>query len=217
MSVEQLKLALDAPIAGAAKSVLLVLAWYADSEGGRVWPSVPTVARQSGASERHVRRALIDLKTLGWLVLEKAASGKLANCYRLAIPLTPCHPGRSVTPDKASGHPGHGVRSTPDVVSATPDVVSSNPSGSAILNVSESGNARATPGSPHGPGARNGSATQAIPAKMTPEQVAAAKANARAAVGLPPARLAKPVPDRTEINAALAEIERRAAKYRKPA
>lgn len=95
MSLEQVRRALDqASACGSAPGahVLLVLAWYADPDGGNVRPSVPRITRETGLGERTVQRALRHLERLGFLTPERRSAGK-ATAYRLTL-----HPRQPDTP-----------------------------------------------------------------------------------------------------------------------
>lgn len=59
----------------AAKCVALGLAWHANAESGHAWPSLPTIAREAGLSERHAKRAMQRLRELGVLTVVKPSNG----------------------------------------------------------------------------------------------------------------------------------------------
>lgn len=93
------------PVGGAEKLTLLKLADHADDEGGRVYPSIATVAFYTGQSERTVQRQVQHIQKLGWLVLVRKSKGQPGdtNRYRIPIELIPqgvairvstCHPSR---------------------------------------------------------------------------------------------------------------------------
>jgi hypothetical protein len=92
----------------AEKLVFLALADAANDEG-LCWPSIATVARKSGLSERSVQRAIRDFQSRKWLRREEVI-GKGCKYY-----LTPRH---SVTPDTVS--PVTNETPTPDTVSPKP-------------------------------------------------------------------------------------------------
>lgn len=69
MSLSAVQWAVEHPVQGPAKPVLLVLATYANAEG-RCWPSLARIAAQSGVSERTARRALRRLEALGAIETE---------------------------------------------------------------------------------------------------------------------------------------------------
>lgn len=48
-----------------AKSVLKELAWYADDDGGQIWPSVHTLASRTGLTRRGVQKILRELEHQG--------------------------------------------------------------------------------------------------------------------------------------------------------
>jgi len=59
----------------AAKCVAMVMGWHCNAETGHAWPSMATLARECGMSERHAKRAVGTLKRLGVLVVVKASAG----------------------------------------------------------------------------------------------------------------------------------------------
>lgn len=72
----------------AHKSVLLVLADRAN-DAGETWPRIKTLATETWASERTVRRAIADLKDAGLLEthpMRRADGTKTSLLYRLKIP-----------------------------------------------------------------------------------------------------------------------------------
>lgn len=119
-----------------AQRLLLICISYRAGEDGDCWASAPTLAEDTGLSERHVRRELAALVQCGALTADMRpgrttvyrVSGQIPTPDTVSGVKTPGHP---VTPDTTSGHPGHGV--TPDAVSpltprqATPDMVSPPP------------------------------------------------------------------------------------------
>lgn len=66
-----------------AKLVAFVLTTYAD-EGGVCWPSIATLARDTGLSEASVKRALVDLRRVGLLVSDPPSGPRMGNLYLLA-------------------------------------------------------------------------------------------------------------------------------------
>lgn len=71
-----------------AKAVLLILASYAAPDGSRCFPSQKRLAKNSGLTERSVRKQLKLAEKLGLLVISKApkSGGPNSNQYRLRIP-----------------------------------------------------------------------------------------------------------------------------------
>lgn len=67
-----------------ARLAALVVASYADADGSNCFPSVETVARGMGMSDRTAQRALDDLEQAGWLVRWFRPGG--STVYRFLIP-----------------------------------------------------------------------------------------------------------------------------------
>lgn len=76
MSVEAMVWVLNyAEVTGTDKVVLLGIANHADAHGENAWPSVATLARYAGVSERAVQYSLCRLADAGLIVVEKQAGG----------------------------------------------------------------------------------------------------------------------------------------------
>lgn len=69
------------------RTVLLIIASYADPDGGHANPSVPTIAADAGVNERTARRALRALEAAG-LVRTRTGDprGQRSNRYQLVLP-----------------------------------------------------------------------------------------------------------------------------------
>lgn len=67
-----------------ARLAAMVIASYADPDGSNCWPSVATVARGMGVSERTAQRALDDLEQAGWLVRWFRSGG--STVFRFLLP-----------------------------------------------------------------------------------------------------------------------------------
>ena len=67
-----------------SRLVLLVLADYADEDGGSCWPSVKTIARETLLSERQVQYCLRSLEKMGEISIEKGG-GRRSNRYRVLM------------------------------------------------------------------------------------------------------------------------------------
>jgi pyocin large subunit-like protein len=94
--------------AGPARSVLTILATYAD-DTGLAWPSLPTLCRDTGLSRSTVQRATQDLVTAGELLIVELGSGR-GRSTRYRIPLsTLVHKAVDNSPDG----PIKGVTLTP--------------------------------------------------------------------------------------------------------
>ncbi len=65
------------PTTGTDKLVLLGIANHADENGENAWPSVPTLARYAGVSERNARHALRRLEEAGAITTEKRMGGRV--------------------------------------------------------------------------------------------------------------------------------------------
>lgn len=76
----------QAEIPAMDKIVLLRLADFADADGRNVYPSVGRVARECGASERHVQMTLRKLVSIGILELIRAGGGRNRSAeYRIDL------------------------------------------------------------------------------------------------------------------------------------
>ena len=77
-----------APLRGVPKNVLRALADHADTDG-RCFPSVRTLARESGWCERVVQSALRELKAGGWIEIKEGkrqgSKRQGSNVYRLKL------------------------------------------------------------------------------------------------------------------------------------
>jgi len=71
--------------AGADRLLLLAIADHANDDGGDAWPSVPTLARKTGTSERTVQRGLSRLEAGGHLAVERCAGRGGTNRYRVLM------------------------------------------------------------------------------------------------------------------------------------
>lgn len=84
MSFQAMAWALKQPAKTAEKFLLLVIANYAD-EQGRAWPSVETLARDTGMSRATVKRSMKKLEEAGYVRRHKRLKGHLqtSNLYTL--------------------------------------------------------------------------------------------------------------------------------------
>lgn len=102
--------------AGPARAVLTVIATYAGDDG-RARPSLSTIARDAGLSERTVKRAIEKLEhpDLGELEVVERGSGRRASRYRIRLAeLVDNSPADQSRGDRVSPLPiGSGVRVTP--------------------------------------------------------------------------------------------------------
>ncbi|MCH7945416.1 MAG: helix-turn-helix domain-containing protein [Armatimonadetes bacterium] len=90
--------------------VLAALGTYADKDG-RCWPAIPTLAKRTGMSERHIHRCLRALAKHGYVEIEQRAGQ--SSVYR--IPMTQVSGVEGGTPDVGVRDPCHGSQGTPDV------------------------------------------------------------------------------------------------------
>lgn len=106
MSFEAVSWALEAPVSGTQKVLLIGVASHADRYGDNAWPSIETLARYAYVDARSVQRAIGELVKAGFLYRDvngggsrQTASHMRPNLYRLnmakthaAHPLTPASP-----------------------------------------------------------------------------------------------------------------------------
>jgi hypothetical protein len=86
MSVKIMGAVWDMDLPPNEKLVLLALADHADHDGGNVFPSVPTVARKTGYSERQVQVIMRRLKDQGILVpVIVSKGGRKSSVYRIVL------------------------------------------------------------------------------------------------------------------------------------
>lgn len=127
----------DQPIPTSPKIVLLKLADHADHEGGNVYPSVGSIAKQTALSERQVQRYLKAFVDCGILVIEdhKGGGRGMPRAYRFTFQKGDAYVTHStnrkgdasdtvsgdkrVTPATEKGDTGDAKRVTPKVVSGT--------------------------------------------------------------------------------------------------
>ena len=62
---------------GTDKLVLLGIANHADEHGENAWPSIPTLARYAGVTERNARHAVRRLEDAGEIVTEERRGGRV--------------------------------------------------------------------------------------------------------------------------------------------
>ena len=112
MSFEAVSWALEAPVSGTQKVLLIGVASHADRYGDNAWPSIETLARYAYVDARSVQRAIGELVKAGFLYRDvngggsrQTASHMRPNLYRLnmakthaAHPLTPASPEPSIEP-----------------------------------------------------------------------------------------------------------------------
>ena len=123
MSVRVMSQVWEIAVPAFDKLVLLALADCANDEG-LAWPSIATLKRKTGASERTIYRAIAGMETQGILTIERVA-GK-GNRYRLTpatvAPLPkrhPCPKGSAPLPER---------QETPATVAPNPSINHQEPS-----------------------------------------------------------------------------------------
>jgi hypothetical protein len=96
-----------------AKAVLMAMAFHADDDGASVYPSVPSLARESGASDSAVRRAIHRLTTEGWIQLDGRARNNVKR-YRIDVSMLATGPV-NLTTQALSERQGSLVNLTPNL------------------------------------------------------------------------------------------------------
>lgn len=113
----------DLELTRRARTLLTTLATYADAETYVTRVGQSTLERDSGQSERTVRRALVDLKSAGLVEVLEYGNGRTPSTVRLTLPQPVCNPVDNPTlPNREGGHgdragrspwPGRAVTVTP--------------------------------------------------------------------------------------------------------
>lgn len=117
MSIKLMSRVWESDLPAEQKYILLKLADYADDDGARVYPSVATVARLTGVSERTVQRQLSAMRESGLLeVLEKATQHTPTHYLIRGDKLSPL-PKPGVTPVTLRGD----TRDDPGVTLVSPE------------------------------------------------------------------------------------------------
>ena len=122
MSFEAVSWALEAPVSGTQKVLLIGVASHADRYGDNAWPSIETLARYAYVDARSVQRAIGELVKAGFLYRDvngggsrQTASHMRPNLYRLNMAKThAAHPLAPASP------PDAGVTPPPDTSVTTP-------------------------------------------------------------------------------------------------
>ena len=89
------------------RTVLLIIASYADPDGGRANPSVPTIAADAGVDERSARRALRALESAG-LVRTAGGDPRGQRSNRYALVMSRWRPLRAVPDPEGTELPDEG-------------------------------------------------------------------------------------------------------------
>lgn len=113
VSFEAVAWALEAPVGGTQKVVLIGIASHADKHGDNAWPSIETLAGYAYVDARSVQRAIGDLVKAGLLFKDVNGGGSRQtaghmrpNLYRLSMAKTPAaHPLTPASPPDTSVTP----------------------------------------------------------------------------------------------------------------
>lgn len=92
-----------------ARHLALTISLHMNERGGSAFPSVPTLAREMGASERTVERHLQTLEESGWIDVDRG-TGRRSSTY------SACFPGASESRPSPSESRPRGVRESPEGV-----------------------------------------------------------------------------------------------------
>ena len=120
MSFESVAWALEQPIGGTQKILLLGIASHADKFGDNAWPSIETLMKYACVDARNVQRAIAALVAAGYLFRDvneggsrKTAHHMRPNLYRLNMAGKPVGmgtpPGASATPPPAPAPPEQSI------------------------------------------------------------------------------------------------------------
>jgi hypothetical protein len=74
----------DCQLDGAAKPILLIIAYHADRDTGLCWVGQRRLAKEAGVSSKTVERWMVRLEDLGVLEVTERGRGPKPNCYRIA-------------------------------------------------------------------------------------------------------------------------------------
>lgn len=98
MSIPAIKAAMEAPIKGAEKAVLIALAWHLNAETGQCDPSAGTLMLNSGVSLPTLRLAMKRLEAAGYI--RKTEHKGARNSFEITIPSKDSNPVKNFTPSK---------------------------------------------------------------------------------------------------------------------
>lgn len=76
----------------AARAVLLVIAWHADEHGAEAYPSLETLADESGVSRRTVMSAIDELERAGEIAVSKGRGRGQTHRFAVLLPLEKVQP-----------------------------------------------------------------------------------------------------------------------------
>lgn len=106
MSLHVLRLVRESWLPPALRHTASVLADFADRDGGRIWPSVATVAARTGKSKRQIIYDLRKLEALGVLVVERrSVGGARAATQRYRLNLGALTPAMDCRGDEGDSDP----------------------------------------------------------------------------------------------------------------
>ena len=116
MSVNAMKKVFElSSLRGTERLILVVIAWHIDDKKGYAWPSVETIAAESGLTKSGAVRAIYRCENSGELEVDRTAGGsKNTNKYTIPYALTVA-PTLPLT--VASTHSNSSVHATPTVAS----------------------------------------------------------------------------------------------------
>ena len=128
MSFEAVSWALEAPVSGTQKVLLIGVASHADRYGDNAWPSIETLARYAYVDARSVQRAIGELVKAGFLYRDvngggsrQTASHMRPNLYRLNMAKThAAHPLAPASPPDAGVTPPTDTSVTTPLTPASP-------------------------------------------------------------------------------------------------
>jgi hypothetical protein len=102
------------------RHVALTLALHMDAEGGSCWPSVQTLAAETGLSDRAVQKALAALGAAGFVAIDRLGGrrpggGYVSNRYLATLPegVNEVHPSRARGVNVATSRGERGSGETP--------------------------------------------------------------------------------------------------------
>ena len=127
MSVQAISWVLDYSAARlGAKLVLISIANHAKADGTDAWPSISTLAREAGLSDRQVQRAIKELVEIGELSIVFNGGPKGTNLYSLPK-MSPRHIV-TTTPDKSGSEGVTNMTETMSEMSPEPSLTVLEPS-----------------------------------------------------------------------------------------
>lgn len=135
MSVKTMGRVWDLQLPTSKKFLLLAMADHADHDHGNIWPSIDTLSRKTGYTDRHIRRLIKELKNDDKLLVKTGVHSSGTNIYRIDFTAydpdqkseaTPSEVDDSLTQGQVGGDTGSGGGVTSNA--NTPDTMSPKPS-----------------------------------------------------------------------------------------